>query len=353
MKIAVVVSTFPPYKGGMGNVADDHAQIFSEAGHEVSVFAPGVSLTRIIKWGNAALAPQLLWKLRGFDVVELHYPFYGGAEWVWLWKRIFGRRKRLIVMYHMDTVGSGWLGVIFHIYRALLLKPILAAADRIIVTSRDYLASSYASFLADDPRVAEVPLSVDIARFPQSAGRSKKALFVGGLDHAHYFKGVENLLLAFARVSHDVPDAELAIVGDGDMRKDYEARARGLGLGSRVKFLGGLSDESLVDAYRSASFLVLPSVDRSEAFGLVILEAAACGTPAIVSDLPGVRTVVAAGETGLIIPPGDVAALAAAMRKLFTESALSEDMGRAARTRAERQYSKEAVSSKLSTLIAE
>jgi glycosyltransferase involved in cell wall biosynthesis len=354
MKIAVVVSTYPPYKGGMGNVAQSQVEVLRRADHEVTVFTPKwgteplegvIQLKPLFRWGNSASVPQLIWRLRGFDVVELHYPFFGGAEWVWWWKKLFGRRARLVVLYHMDAVGSGLNGLIYRLYNFLYLGVILRAADRILVTSRDYAASSLMARFAQGPKVVEVPLAVDTVRFSPAPKppAMPTALFVGGLDQAHYFKGVENLIRAFAAAVWKHPVARLAIVGAGDLRPTYEKQARELGVSGRVSFLGNVPDGKLPDAYRQASFHVLPSVDRSEAFGLVTLEAAASGIPSIVSDLPGVRTVVVPEVTGLLVPPGDVLALELALDRFFTDSALTEAMGAAARSRAEERYAREVV----------
>jgi glycosyltransferase involved in cell wall biosynthesis len=340
MRIIVVVSTYPPYKGGMGNVAAAHAEALRQAGHEVMVLAPGVGLRPWLTFGNAAVAPQLLWKLRGFDAVELHYPFYGGAEWVWLWKKIFGRRTRLSIYYHMDNVGRGLLGAVFRLYRALLLAPILSCADIIMCSSRDYLASSQAAAFGSDPRVREVPLAVDIRRFhPDAAiGKEKAAIFVGGLDAAHYFKGLHVLMKAFEILMADVPDAELWIVGGGELSREDQRIVDGKALNRRVKVLGRVEDDDLPDLYRRASVHVLPSIDRSEAFGLVTLEAAASGIPSIVSDLPGVRSVIEPGVTGYAVPPGDAQGIAARLMQLFKDPARARRMGEAARVRMERLY---------------
>lgn len=349
MKIAVVVSTYPPYKGGMGNVARDRAEALRRAGHEVTVFTPKrgsdsrkgvVELKPLFRWGNSASVPSLLWVLRGFDVVELDYPFFGGAEWVWLWKIIFGRRARLVVTYHMDVIGSGLIDLVFRFYGALFLRPILRAADRILVNSRDYATHSRLAPFASDAKVIGLPFAVDVERFSAAtkAPAEPTALFVGGLDRAHYFKGIDVLLRAFAGVAWKYPTARLVIVGDGDLRPTYEKQARELGISNRVSFLGGVPDQKLPDVYRQASFHVLPSIDRSEAFGLVTLEAAASGIPSIVSDLPGVRTVVVPDETGLVVPPGDVPILEMALDRLFADPLATQAMGKAARVRAEKHY---------------
>lgn len=322
----------------MGNVASAHAEALRRAGHDVTVLAPNVGLRPVFRVGNAACVPQLWWKLRGFDAVELHYPFFGGAEWVWLWKKTFGRRLRLTVLYHMDTIGTELFALIFRMYRALFLKTILRAADAVMVTSKDYFESSQAAFLKNDPRVVEAPLGIDTrARYP--GGEKKNAIvFVGGLDSAHYFKGVPVLLEAFAKIAPSFPDTELWIVGDGDLRPAYESLAAKTGFGGHVRFFGRVTDEKLAELYRAARFHVLPSVDRSEAFGLVTLAAMASGIPSIVSDLPGVRSVVEAGKTGLITPPKDVAALIEALRTLLSDPARTASMGLAARERALRAY---------------
>ena len=93
--------------------------------------------------------------------------------------------------------------------------------------------------------------------------------------------------------------------GDGEWRTEYEAQARA-SLGDRVRFVGDVADETLPDYYRAADALALPSIDRTEAFGLVLLEALACGTPVVASRLPGVRTLVDDGRTGFLVDPGDL-----------------------------------------------
>ncbi len=161
-----------------------------------------------------------------------------------------------------------------------------------------------------------------------------RVLFVGGLDRAHAFKGVAVLLKAVSRV----PAAQLFIVGDGDLRSTYEEQTRALGIADRVTFLGAVSDADLPAVYRSANVLVLPSTVRSEAFGVVLLEAMASGVPVIASDLPGVRTVVVHEQTGLLSPLGDAAALAEHLTTMVRDPERVHQMGMAARRRVEERY---------------
>jgi len=359
LRIAQVVVTYPPYRGGIGNVAHAYAEGLRARGHEVDVFTPayggapveqpGVHRLRArVRAGQFALLPQLAHCCAGYDVVHLHFPFFGAAGFV-AWARARGRIARLVLTYHMDAHASGLRGAAFACHRRLVLPWTVRQADRILVSSRDYAAHAALGRLADlQDRVEEHPFGVDATRFhpgPAPAARARLALrdaptvtFVGGLDRAHAFKGVGVLLQAAARLDRDV---QLVLVGDGDLREAYRRQAVALGLGERARFLGGLADADLPDAYRAADVVVLPSVGRGEAFGLVALEAAACARPVVASDLPGVRTVVREGATGKLVPPGDVGALAEALADLLADAARAQALGTAARTRVEAELTLE------------
>lgn len=316
MEIAVI-SPVPVAAGGIGRAADAHARLLRERGHAVTLFAPGT--TRSFRFRNAAFMPDAIRRARDFDAVLLEYPCFGTAELLAL-----RRPRNLVLYYHMDVVGRGLYQPLFALHRRLLLPLIIFAARRVLVSSLDYARTS---FIAGH-EVREVPLGVDTSRFSPGTVRpdGRTVLFVGGLDRAHYFKGLDVLMRAMQNVS----DAKLVVVGDGPLRAEYERRA------VRTTFPGRVSDEQLPDVYRQADVLVLPSVDRSEAFGFVLLEAQACGVPVIASDLPGVRTALEEGKTGLLVPPGDAAALAGAIRTLLGDASRRRAMGHAARAFAEK-----------------
>ena len=147
--------------------------------------------------------------------------------------------------------------------------------------------------------------------------------FLARLDRTHYFKGLHLLIDAVAQL----PDAALVVGGDGEWRAQYEARARA-SLGARARFVGDVPDEALPAYYRAADVVALPSVDRTEAFGLVLLEALACGTPVVASRLPGVRTLVDDGRTGYLVEPGNVDEL--------DRTASARCIGESARARSQR-----------------
>lgn len=388
MKIAHIVSTFPPYYGGMGTVVFETAVALSEMGHEVQVFTPDYyedkevrpnnaspaethsehlqsvidSVQRIkpsISYGNAARIPDVLHQLDAFDIVHLHYPFFGTAELIAKWRKR-NPHKKLVVTYHMDTRAPGWKGLVFAVYNRFYLPKILASADACIGATFDYIALSDArhSLAQHKDKWHEIPFGVDVERFkPQEKSvelfqnlnldlNLSTLLFVGGLDDAHFFKGVPVLLKALLALKMKKVVVQAVFVGDGNRREEYENLVMGYGLRDTVRFVGRIEHDELPEVYASSDLLVLPSTTKGEAFGMVLLEAFASGVPAIASDLPGVRSV--AGQAGLTVPPNDPRALMDAITGFL---ALSPDertqMRQQARSVAEEKYQWKTVVSQL------
>ena len=134
----------------------------------------------------------------------------------------------------------------------------------------------------------------------------------------------------------------MVLVGEGPLRAELEDLTRSRGLGGRVSFAGALSDEALAAHYYAADVLVLPSVMSNEAFGLVQLEAHACGLPVVSTNLPtGVPFANKHGESGLVVEPGDVAGLGDALARLVRDPELRVRLGRQAQQRQEKEFSLE------------
>src|SRR5262249_54527306 len=145
-----------------------------------------------------------------------------------------------------------------------------------------------------------------------------------------YYKGVDVLVDALALA----PGVRVAIAGIGPLAAELRKRADALGLGERVVFLNEVSAARLHALYKAMAFLILPSVAPSEAFGMVQLEAMATGRPVISTDLPsGVPYVNQHGRTGILVPPRDPHALAAAMRLLTSDRSYRESLGGSAEQR--------------------
>lgn len=340
MRVALIGCTVNPRVGGMGRALYDHAMALAEAGHEVTVYTldsigprravqglrlldPPVALQndritvgklrRFFSIGKAAWAARFDPPLDAYDVVHLHLPFFGVAESIAGVPRV--AHPKLFATYHMDAVGMGLQKWYFNWWYRHRFKKVLDACDAIAVTSRAYARDSQLARAGIDvEKCEEILLRVDTGVFNPVAAQGQATrvceegvpraagyfLFVGALDRAHYFKGVSVLLRALA----ETRDVKFVIVGKGESLKNYQKEAARFGISNRVHFTGGVSDEELAAWYAGARALVLPSTDRSEAFGIVLIEAMACGTPVIASDLPGVRAVVERVSGGALVPLG-------------------------------------------------
>ena len=355
--IAHVVCTYPPYRGGMGNVAFAYVERLRARGWNTHVFTIRDQAVEddprhihrippILHIGNAGVLPSLFHRLSGFDLVHLHYPFFGGAEPV-IVRKAMRPDQGLVMTYHMDAVADGMKGALFSAHRRLLFPWLVNRVDRILVSSLDYAKSSALAELDVDDRLEEHPFGVDLERFHPGEELALREslliphkvpilLFVGGLDTAHAFKGLPEILEGLAGLLDEV--WHLVVVGDGNVKETYKAQAQQNHIDTRVTFAGSVSAKDLPRYYRLADFHLFPSTKRAEAFGLVALEAAASGIPTIASDLPGVRTVVEDGATGLLVAPGDVQALRQAILVFLEQIDVRERLGFSARKNAEQKY---------------
>lgn len=377
MKIAYLSSTFPPYPGGIGINAYYNAREMARRGHETEVLTPryktnhespqqskfatgqagirnqGFVVHYLRPWfsyGNAALLPQLLWRLRKFDIVHLYYPFFGGAEMAALARKIF--KFKLAIHYEMDVAGESWLKKFFSFHTRHILPWILKNCDMLFVLSEDYFKNSDIGRLYGKnrnlPPWKVVPNGVDTEHFaPQNNLKSPVILFVAGLDKAHYFKGVPILLEAVKILKEEKFFVKLLIAGEGELKKDYQKKTHDLDVGDLVEFLGLITHDNLPDFYSSGSLFVMPSVGSTESFSIATAEAQACGLPAIVSDLPGMRVTIQNGVTGFLAKPGDAADLAQKIRIVLSDPQLVQKMGEAGRERMERYFSWKVIGDRL------
>jgi glycosyltransferase involved in cell wall biosynthesis len=394
MKVAHIVCTFPPYKGGMGNSVYNFAKVLTKLGHDVVVFTPTLTpspsyrrvalregeaivrgrneqgefrvirLKSFLKFGNAAFLPQLFWRLNGFDIVHLHYPFFGSASVILLRRLIFRNKTKLIIHYHMEPTAKGIKGLVFRLSRLFIEPLLMGVADIITCASLDYVKHSGIAgyYEKHKEKFREVLFGVDLIKFRKQKipaahrtvrraenrkqkNNNKNILFVGGLDKAHYFKGVDVLLKAASQLS--IINYQLSIIGDGDMRAYYEKLVLELGIADRVNFVGNVDNEGLAEYYLNSDVLVLPSINQGEAFGLVLLEAMASGKPVIASRLPGVRSVFEDGKQGFLVKPGDILDLAEKLKIILNDSSLAQMMGKAGRKLVEEKYTWEKVGERL------
>jgi glycosyltransferase involved in cell wall biosynthesis len=290
---------------------------------------------RIATVARAPVAPGLLAALRRLrpDVADLHFPYPFG-ELAYL---LAGRGRRLVVTYHSDIVRQQAL---LRLYRPFLRR-LLERADRIVASSPNYAASS--PFLQDfGDKVVVIPYGIDVDRFsgadPGDVADVRRRygepliLFVG---QYRYYKGIEYLVAAMPQVD---PRARLLLVGAG-IEGAVGERVGALGVADRVHFAGETPNAALPKYHHAASILCLPASHRSEAFGIAQLEGMAAGLPVVTTEVgTGTSYVTRDGVTGLVVPPRDPAALAAAINRLLADEPLRRRMGAAARRRADGEF---------------
>ena len=348
---------YPPVRGGIethlemlarGLVRSGEVElqviVANEGPRSTSSRPDGVPLQRLgtaCKVAGAPVCPRLLGVLRRSraDILHVHSP-HPTALLAYL---ASGFRGRLVLTYHSDIVRQRVLG--------RLVGPILHAAlrrARAIITASPGLARHSPILARHRARCATIPFGIHPADFAGTdpaevaAVRARHAadgrpllLAVGRLV---YYKGFEYLLRAMADVR---PPVTLLLAGDGRLRPTLEALAARLnGPERRVELLGDVDD--LRPYYHACDVFILPSTARSEAFGIVQLEAMACGKPVINTRLPsGVPDVSRDGETGLTVEPRNAEALAGAIDRLLGDAPLRARLGAAARERVHARFDAE------------
>jgi rhamnosyl/mannosyltransferase len=356
MRVLQLGKFYPPHYGGIETALKDICEglckrvdlttlVASDSGARVEESIAGVQIVRLANWGSVfsqPITPQLVSMIREAepDIVHLHAP----NPLAMLSCAIAGVRGKLIVHYHSDIVRQKQLAKLFGPW----LNRTLTRADAIIVGSRELLEMSTVlakwrhkcvviSYGIDLRRFASIDRSATISN---QVGSRPQILAVGRLT---YYKGFEYLIRSMASV-----DAELTIAGEGELRPDLTRLIAELGLGDRVRLRGAVSEDTLLKLYAGADLFCLPSCENSEAFGLVMVEAMACGLPVISTDLPtGVRAVNQHNVTGLVVEPGNANALSEAINTVIADPALRRRMGAAGRLCAARQFNRDLMAQRI------
>jgi glycosyltransferase involved in cell wall biosynthesis len=378
LRIAHLTATFPPYPGGAGNTCYRFARGQAGRGHHVEVFTaaaegdapdPGGAIVHriepVLAIGNAPLIPKLA-RLGSFDVVHIHYPFIFGSELTLLSRlRRRSRSAALIVHYKNRLLGKGLRGLLFEAYEHTVAPALIRAADRILVLSPDHARSvSYLNrALEHTPeRVIEMANGVDTDAFSPGADETGLrerlgipadavvAAFVATLDRAHHFKRLDVAIEALARTRNR--GIHLLVAGGGELLDGFRAQAAAAGVGGRVHFLDRVPHGELPSVLRASDLFVL-TTEPPESFGIVLIEAMACGLPAVATDYPGVRAVVD-DETGILIGAGDSAAAAEALDRLVDAGPEGRGtLGAAGRAKAERLWAWPALLDRMDAAYAE
>lgn len=363
MRILQVNKLYSPWIGGIETVAQDIAEYFNgREGCSVTNLVcqshgarkldevNGVSTWRAASWGIVSGMPLSLDFFRLFkklavdaDVIVLHHPF----PLAFVAYRLFGRGKKVVVWYHSDIVKQRFTKWPF----MPSIRYALRNAEYILVSNKAIIENS--SVLRKySEKCHVIYFGIDPERFRETGEVKKKAeeirkmygaplvLSVGRLV---YYKGFLYLIAAMK----DVP-AHLLIVGSGPLKSVLQAEIDELGIGARVHIIDPVDD--LVPYYHACDIFALSSSEASEVFGIVQIEAMACGKPVVNTSLPtGVPEVSVDGVTGRTVPVRDAGALAAALSEIlsnkeeyhrFSENALAEVAKRFTKERFSREMEK-------------
>lgn len=361
MKIAQVSSTFPPYEGGMGNACYNLSRQLSNLGHDVTVllsestekyipksdeFFKVKYLKPLFSIGNACFLPKLIFELKGFDIIHLQYPFFGGDIFV----RVASRKYKIpyLLSYQMDVVGDDlFKKTTFLTYNFLFQKKIMVDAIKILGLSKDHINNSKIINIKNiRNKIEVVPNGIDLERSFKNYDfnlRQRFSLpqnipivtFIGALDKAHYFKRVDLLLESFSKIKNP---AHLLIIGGGDLEKVYKDISIKLKINKKVTFTGKLSNTLAIQYLKQTNLLVLPSSD-TESFGTVLAEAMACSLPVIATNLPGVRSVVQEGINGLLFEKENMQQLTDKIEYILNNPLKALELGNNGRRIVENKYS--------------
>jgi glycosyltransferase involved in cell wall biosynthesis len=267
------------------------------------------------------------------EVIDAHFALYAALP-------LLARTRRTPLVFHFhgpwaeESIAAGDTSRSRLRLRAQIERMAMRRADAHVV-----LSSAFRRVLVERYRIAPWSIhvwqpGVDLEAFTpgereqarQRLGLAEGATVAVCVRRLVPRMGIEGLLDAWEQVAPTLPDGStLLLAGDGPLREALEARASEPGLQGRVRVLGRVSDGQLVDAYRAADFAAVPTL-ALEGFGLVVLEAAACGTPSVVTDAGGLPEVLAGLDRSLVVPAGDVERLAERLQR----AAAGELPGRAA-----------------------
>lgn len=269
------------------------------------------------------------------DILHFHLP-NPTADMAYLFSGLSG--KKVVATYHSDIVRQQILNKLYIPFFRLFLNK----ADAIIVTSPNYMESSkYLQAYKNKCHV--VPLGINIARFETECSNDvisnirrhygpEIVLFIGKF---RYYKGLDVLIRAMHKTR-----GNLLLIGSGPFEEQLRQLTSALEMKSRVFFLGERDDAEVNAFLKACDVFVLPSIFRSEAFGLTQLEAMACGKPVISTELgTGTSYVNQDNTTGIIVPPSDTAALAVSIDRLIADPDLCIKLGEAGSLRARKYFS--------------
>ncbi|MFZ5810085.1 MAG: glycosyltransferase family 4 protein [Chloroflexota bacterium] len=343
MRILIALTYYRPHYSGLTIYVERLARALAQSGHQVTVLtsryakhlpahevADGVEIRRLpvlFRISKGVIMPSMLiWALRlarQADILNLHVPQLDAA-----YLSVIGGllRKPVVLTYHCDMrLPRGFVHTLANLASNLANHVTARSADLIVTNTRDYAENSpFLKYYLPKVRVIPPPITLhpiteqDLAQFRQQANIQPGQRIIGMAARLASEKGVEVLVEAMPSILQKHPQARVLFVGQYQDVLGEEAYAQRLAplieqLGEHWTFLGVLEPTEFSAFLHTAEVTVLPSINSTESFGMVQIEAMISNTPVVASDLPGVRQPVRESGMGRIVPPHDAAALASAI----------------------------------------
>jgi len=352
MKIVNILPYFSPFLGGAEIYAYRLSKNLVELGHEVEVHCSkhknnlknhenmdGIEIFRHKTLFNLKTAPFFMCKCKG-DIYHSHFPFPTNVYTSYINKKRY--KRPFVLTYYNDLVG----GPMEKIYHTGLDGLTVNMADNIITPTTIYIENSR-SLKKYKKKINIIPIGIDEKTYNTKVSgnpirkrfkiKDKMILFVGVLSLAHKYKGVDYLIKAMKNIVEERKKTKLIINGTGAWKKELVDLTNNLKLEDNVIFVDKFNNEKeKVQYFRACDVLVLPSINKSEGFGIVSLEAMACGKPVIGSNVGGIPFVL--GDVGLLTKPKDIDSLSTAILKVLNDDKLARRMGKASRKRVEKHF---------------
>lgn len=289
---------------------------------------------------NIPLSLPFVLNQEDFDIMHTHFPTPYFADISLFIAKI--KKRPVVLTYHNDITGDGLMNYVSRIYNSTFLKVLLNNVERIIVTQESYIERS--PFLKGyKEKIEIIPVGVDTNIFRplfknSQHGDERIIFFLSSLDEYHRYKGLDYLLKSLEKVRSTINDFKLIVGGKGKLINEYKSLVKKLGLERHVEFHGFIPDEKLVNYYNLADVFVLPSISNEEGFGMVALEALACKTPVIVTDIVGVSNDLLKYNAGLVVKPRDIESLSKALIRLLEDPESRLKMGERGQKLVENKY---------------
>jgi len=353
MRILHVTKKYPNALGGDATAVSNLERQQKKNGHEVFILTTNcdeiIDKKNVMKFGvkdTPASLDKITFK-RIFSLIELYFKT----------KKILKEIKPDVVHSHsidmgfimskackkcgvpiVNTFHSGFFSIEGdNFVRSVLMKKIskYLKFDKMIAVNKKDVGKNKSKF----NNLVFVPNGVDLSEFDLSKKLKRKRntlLFAGRVEE---YKGLKYLFSSIKSIKNKIKNIKLIVVGDGSCLDEYKNLCKKLDIQKNVSFLGKLPHKKVIVEYQKSSVFVLPSYTSSETFGIVLLEALACKTPVITTNIVGVADEIKKNNCGVVVKPKDSIGLANAVIKILDKPQLAKQMGENGRKLVEKKYS--------------